>query len=223
MADMEDKEKVIPAEEGSVTGEEESDALKRAEEALAELEKKVSARTVALEWLKDILIAFVIAVVVLQFIKPTVVKQRSMEPNFYTNDYLFVSRQSYKLLGGDPERGDVIVFRSDLVTEDGRTKLLIKRVIGLPGARVEIHDGKVFVNGEAIDDSYTMDQFTAGTMDEITVPEDSLFCMGDNRTVSVDSRSSKVGCVPYDAIMGKVVFRLLPFKNIGVIKNPYKE
>ncbi|MBR2560302.1 MAG: signal peptidase I, partial [Firmicutes bacterium] len=157
---MEDKEKVIPAEEGSVTEEEESDALKKAEEALTELEKKVSARTVALEWLKDILIAFVIAVVVLQFIKPTVVKQRSMEPNFYTNDYLFVSRQSYKLLGGDPERGDVIVFRSDLVTEDGRTKLLIKRVIGLPGDRVEIHDGKVFVNGEAIDDSYTMDQFT---------------------------------------------------------------
>ena len=202
----------------------EKDLETREEENIEEeLEQKVSTRAVILEWLKDILIALVIAVVVLQFFKPTVVKQRSMEPNFYTNDYLFVSRQAYKLLGGEPERGDVVVFRSDLTTEDGHSKLLIKRVIGLPGETVEIHDGKVYINGEIIDDSYTMDQFTNGALDGLVVPEDSVFCMGDNRTVSVDSRSDKVGCVPYDAIVGKVVFRLLPIKEIGVIGNPYEE
>lgn len=211
-------------EEKTLEAQETTEELELAEEAeLEEIEKKVSARTTVLEWLKDILIAFVIAVVVLQFIKPTVVKQRSMEPNFYTDDYLFVSRQSYKLLGGEPARGDVIVFRSDLTTEDGHNKLLIKRVIGLPGETISIHDGEVYINGEAIDDSYTMDQFTNGEMAELTVPEDSVFCMGDNRVVSIDSRSENVGCVPYDAIVGKVVFRLLPFKDIGVIKNPYKE
>ena len=210
-------------EEREILKEEEKKIEEQEIEELEELDKKVSVRTTVLEWLKDILIAFLIAVVVLQFIKPTVVKQRSMEPNFVTNDYLFVSRQSYKLLGGEPQRGDVVVFRSDLTTEDGHNKLLIKRVIGLPGEVISIHDGDVFINGVAIDDSYTMDQFTNGTMAELTVPENSVFCMGDNRVVSVDSRSNEVGCVPYDAIVGKVVFRLFPFSNMGVVKNPYKE
>ena len=78
------------------------------------------------EWGKDVAIAVVIAILVMQFIKPTIVKQRSMQPNFYTNDYLFISKQSYKLFGGQPERGDVIVFKSKLEDAEGETKLLIK-------------------------------------------------------------------------------------------------
>ena len=198
----------------------EKDLETREEENIEELEKKVSTRTLILEWLKDILIALVIAVVVLQFFKPTVVKQRSMEPNFYTNDYLFVSRQAYKLLGGEPERGDVVVFRSDLTTESGKKKLLIKRVIGLPGDRIRISDGYVYINGEAYQEDYTMSGFTDGEMPEITVPEEHLFCMGDNREVSVDSRDDDVGCVEESRLVGKVVFRLFPFNQIGVIRNP---
>lgn len=165
----------------------------------------------------------VVAVLVMQFIKPTIVRQRSMEPNFYTNDYLFVSKQSYKLFGGTPERGDVIVFRSGLETEKGEKKLLIKRVIGKPGDVITITAGKVYVNGEELDDSYTNDLYTNGEISDLIVPEDSLFCMGDNRLVSIDSRSPDVGFISYDSVVGKVVFRIYPFNKIGTIRNPYEE
>ena len=175
------------------------------------------------DWVKDIALAVVVAVLVMQFIKPTIVRQRSMEPNFYTNDYLFVSKQSYKLFGGTPERGDVIVFRSGLETEKGEKKLLIKRVIGKPGDVITITAGKVYVNGEELDDSYTNDLYTNGEISDLIVPEDSLFCMGDNRLVSIDSRSPDVGFISYDSVVGKVVFRIYPFNKIGTIRNPYEE
>lgn len=174
------------------------------------------------EWLKEIILAIIIAVVVMQFIKPTIVKQRSMEPNFYTNDYLLVSKQSYKLFHNSPEMGDVIIFETNLKTDAGDEKLLIKRVIGLPGDVVSIKEGKVYVNGNMIDDSYTKDQFTNGELEDVVVPENKLFCLGDNRMVSVDSRSTDVGFVDYEQIIGKAVFRIYPFKDFGTIFNPYK-
>ena len=158
----------------------------------------------------------------MQFIKPTIVKQRSMQPNFYTNDYLFISKQSYKLFGGQPERGDVIVFKSKLEDAEGETKMLIKRVIGVPGDVISIHDGKVYINGKETDDSYTMDNYTTGDITELVVPADHLFCMGDNRAVSIDSRSDSVGLVSYKDIVGKVVFRVFPLRKFGTIHNPYK-
>lgn len=176
----------------------------------------------ALEWAKGAAIAVVIAVVLLQFIKPTIVQQRSMEPNFETNDYLFISRQSYKLFGGEPGIGDVIVFNTELKTNEGENKLLIKRVIGVPGDEISIAGGKVYVNGQIIDDSYTMDGTTNGDIDRIIVPVDTVFCLGDNRLVSVDSRDDSVGFISYDDIMGKVVFRLFPIRKFGKIDNPYE-
>lgn len=174
------------------------------------------------EWGKDVAIAVVIAILVMQFIKPTIVKQRSMQPNFYTNDYLFISKQSYKLFGGQPERGDVIVFKSKLEDAEGETKMLIKRVIGVPGDVINIHDGKVYINGKETDDNYTMDNYTTGDITELVVPADHLFCMGDNRAVSIDSRSDSVGLVSYKDIVGKVVFRVFPLRKFGTIHNPYK-
>ena len=174
------------------------------------------------EWIKEILIAIIVALIILQFLKPTIVKQRSMEPNFYTNDYVLVSRQSYKLLQGNPELGDVVIFETDMQTDSGEGKLLIKRVIGVPGDVVSIADGKVTVNGEEIDDSYTKDQFTSGEVTDLVVPQDSYFCLGDNRAVSVDSRSDEVGFVERDRIIGKAVFKVFPFKEFGFIKNPYE-
>ncbi len=175
------------------------------------------------DWIKDIAVALIIAVVVVQFIKPTIVKESSMEPNFYENDYVFVSKQSYKLFKQEPQRGDVIVFRSTLTTETGAEKLLIKRIIGLPGDVITIEDGKVYVNGILNDDSYTRDQYTRGNIDELEVPDETYFCMGDNREVSLDSRSPKVGFVHEDTIVGKVIFRVFPVSEFGTIDNPYKE
>ena len=172
-----------------------------------------------LEWVKDIIIALIIALVIVQFVKPTIVKERSMEPNFHSNDYLFISKMAYKF-GHEPARGDVVVFRSDLTTETGKKKLLIKRVIGLPGDRIRIFGGNVYINGEVYPEDYTMTGRTEGEMPEITVPADRLFCMGDNREVSIDSRDEDVGCVEQSRLVGQVVFRLFPFNQIGVIRNP---
>lgn len=171
------------------------------------------------EWIIDIIIAVVIALVIVQFIRPTIVKQTSMEPNFIQNDYLFCSKMSYKF-GHEPQKGDVIIFHSDLTTDDGKKKLLIKRVIGVGGDEISIHDGKVYINGKEDMQSYTKDGVTDGEMD-VTVPKGKLFCMGDNRLDSVDSRSEEVGVVDMSQVAGKVVFRVFPFSKFGPIHNPY--
>ena len=166
-------------------------------------------------WIKDILIAVAIAALVLVFLKPIIVQQQSMEPNFHAGDYLLTSRQAYRLFG-DPERGDVIVFRSELLDDEGNEKCLIKRVIGLPGDVVEIKTGYVYLNGEKIDEPYVKEQGISGEMDAVTVPENQLFVMGDNRGVSEDSRSARVGTISEDTIVGKVFIRLYPFNSIKI-------
>lgn len=173
------------------------------------------------EWIKDIILAVIIAAVVVQFIKPTIVKQSSMEPNFNEKDYLFVSKQSYKMFG-EPKQGDVVVIHSELKQENGDEKLLIKRIIGLPGDRIDITEGKVYVNGAEMTQDFTKDGVTNGEISGLVVPDNSIFCLGDNRLVSIDSRDPDVGCVPLSNVVGKVVFRLYPFNKIGTIKNPLK-
>lgn len=167
----------------------------------------------ALEWIRDIVIALVIAGIILAFFKPIIIQQESMQPTFYSNDYVIVSRQSYNLFG-DIERGDVIVFKSALLDNNGDEKNLIKRVIGLPGDTIEIVDGYVILNGEVIEEDYLAEQAMSGEMEKITVEEGKVFVMGDNRRVSQDSRSPEVGQVDQDSIMGKVVLRIFPFDSI---------
>jgi signal peptidase I len=185
-----------------------------------EEDKAAERKKLILEWVKDIIIAVVIAVVIIQFIKPTIVKESSMEPNFYANNYLFISKMSYKF-GKTPQKGDVIVFRSNLLTENGNKKLLIKRVIGVAGDRIDIRDGKVYINGKVDKATYTMSGYTSGSIEGLTVPKGKLFCMGDNREVSIDSRFEEVGCVSVSKVVGKAVFRLFPISKMGVIRNPY--
>ena len=106
-----------------------------------------------LSWIRDIAIAVVIAGIILAFFKPIIVQQESMQPNFYSGDYVITSRQSYRLFG-EPERGDIIVFKSDLYDDSGKQKNLIKRIIGLPGDTVEIKEGDVYINGELLQEEY---------------------------------------------------------------------
>ncbi|MEG0924900.1 MAG: signal peptidase I [Anaerovoracaceae bacterium] len=167
------------------------------------------------EWIKDIIIALVIALIVVQFVKPTIVKESSMQPNFYENDYLFLSKQAYTF--SEPERGDVIVFHSDLVQDNGKEMLLIKRIVGLPGDEITITDGNVYINGELYEEDYIKENFTVGEVDGLVVPDGDLFVMGDNRRVSIDSRSPKVGCIKIDDIVGKAVLRAYPFSKFGLL------
>lgn len=105
------------------------------------------------------------------------------------------------------------------VLEIGKTSY-IKRVIGLPGERVQIENGKVFINGERLDESYLQEGVITtsleGVFTDITVPENCLFVMGDNRPQSTDSR--RFGCIPLEKIESKVWIRFWPFDLFGKVE-----
>ncbi|HKK95689.1 MAG TPA: signal peptidase I [Anaerovoracaceae bacterium] len=167
------------------------------------------------EWIKDILIALVIAIIVLQFIKPTIVKESSMEPTLYENNYILLNRQAYAF--DEPNRGDIIVFKSEILDKNGNKKWLIKRIVGIPGDVITIANGKVQINGKLFEEDYLKDGVTDGELIGYEVPSDEYFVMGDNRLVSLDSRYDEVGTVEKDRITGKAFFRLYPVGEFGVI------
>ncbi|MBQ4339591.1 MAG: signal peptidase I [Firmicutes bacterium] len=176
--------------------------------------KKKDKKSTLKEWAKTIIIPIVVALLILQIIRPTLVQQQSMLPTVEPNDYLIVYKLAYKL-GGGPDNGDIIVFESDLEMDDGSNKYLIKRVIATEGQTIQITDGEVYVDGVQLEEPYINGGYTPGDVLPVEVPEDSVFVMGDNRPNSTDSRNSDVGFVNEDTIMGKVVFRLFPFDSIG--------
>ena len=163
------------------------------------------------ELIRDILVALVIVLILTSIIKPTIVKESSMEPTLFENHYLIVNKLAYKM--GEAERGDIIVFESELETEEGDKKLLIKRIVGLPGETVTVADGEVYIDGQLLEENYLKDGITPGDINNCKIPEGQLFVMGDNRAVSIDSR--ELGCINEDTVMGKAVFRLFPFNQIG--------
>lgn len=176
-----------------------------------------SFRSEALAWIRDIAIAVIAALLISRIITPTIVQEHSMEDTLQNRNYLILLRTAYKF-GEKPEYGDIVVFRSDLINEDnGKNKLLIKRVVARGGDTIAIRDGVVYRNGEALDEPYTKDGYTNGAMDETLVPEGYLFLCGDNRLVSLDSRSETVGFVDEKRLIGKAVFRLFPFSEFGGI------
>lgn len=170
----------------------------------------------ALGWVRDIGIAIVIAAIVLSFFKPIIIQQESMQPNYFSGDYVIISRQSYTLFG-EMEYGDVIVFKSSLLDEEGNPKHLIKRIIGLPGDTIEIVDGYVIRNGERIDEDYVSEEGLSGEMGPVIIEEGKLFVMGDNRGVSQDSRSQTIGQVDQETVLGKVVIRIFPLDRFKIL------
>lgn len=137
--------------------------------------------------------------------QPFLVRGASMEPNFHNWDYLIVDEISYRF--GNPERGDVVVFKYP----NDPSQRYIKRIIGLPGETVEVEDGRVAVfYGEEKISLDGKDYFSFDTPGAIrmTLLENEYFVMGDNRHQSSDSRSW--GSLPGDLIIGRVFVRLVP-------------
>lgn len=122
------------------------------------------------------------------------------------------------LTADHPDYGDIIVFKSHIQRDDGKgDKLLIKRVVGVENDVIDIHDGVVYRNGTALDEPYTKEGYTEGDISDYKVPADQVFVMGDNRRVSLDSRSEEVGTVSEDSIVGKAFIRLYPFNQIKLL------
>ena len=171
-------------------------------------------KNVAFEWVKVILAAIVIAFIITQFIRPTLVRGESMYPTLEENDYLIISKVSYKVK--NPKFGDIIVFKTDLLQEDGSHKDLVKRVIATEGDHLVIKDFKVYVNEKLVEEPYINGQYTTGDID-IIIPENKIFAMGDNREKSLDSRYEEVGLIEKNDVIGKVTVRLYPFDRIGFV------
>lgn len=131
----------------------------------------------------------------------------SMVPTLKVDDRLIGFRLAY--LFSEPQRGDVVIFRHSL-SEDAEKEILVKRIIGLPGDKILIDDGSVFVNGEPLSEDYLAAPMNTLSTLEFIVPEDSYFMMGDNRNVSYDSRMWQNTYVARDEIIAKAVFKYYP-------------
>lgn len=153
--------------------------------------------------------AIIIALLIHVFLaQATRVYGQSMEPNLHTDERLVIEKVSYHFHG--PRRGDVVVLHDP----GGGSELLIKRVVGLPGERVTVADGRVYIDGVLLDEPY-LDQDTVGGGRSWVVPPLSVFVMGDNRSASRDSRT--FGPVRMDQILGRALVRYWPLGELGSV------
>lgn len=167
------------------------------------------------EWLQSLLFSVLVVGLLMIFIQPTLVKGDSMFPTIQENNYLVIEKVSYWFRA--PAYGEVIVFKSHLPENSFKNKDLIKRVIGLPGDSIIIKGGLVTRNGTILQEPYIAEPYTFGDI-AVTVPDDSVFILGDNRAVSRDSRDPAVGFVAMKSIRGKILLRLFPFHEMGSVE-----
>lgn len=160
-------------------------------------------------WTRDLLIAIGLALVIIVFLyQPVKVEGTSMAPLLSDQERIFINKFVYRF---EPiSRGDVVVFWYPL----DRSKSFIKRVVGLPGETVEIRQGGLFVNGQAIPEPYVPPQYEdSSDFGPVRVPADSYFVMGDHRISSNDSRV--FGSVASRFIYGRAVFAYWPVDHFG--------
>jgi len=163
-------------------------------------------------WVRDLLVSAAASVLIITFLyQPVRVEGTSMLPRLEDHDRLFINKFVYHLSA--IERGDVVVFHYPRDPE----KSYIKRVIALPGDRLRIDRGQVWLNGRRQRENYVPEEYRGTkSMMEIIVPEDTYFMMGDHRSISSDSR--EFGPVERSLIYGKAVFVYWPAKDAGVVR-----
>jgi len=161
------------------------------------------------EFLVVLLIAFAL---VFGFVRPFIMEafwipSKSMVPTLQVGDRVFVNKFIYRF--HEPERHDIIVFKSTEGSTEGGQEDLIKRVVGLPGDEISAQDGVLFVNGEPQEEPYVNKQSPdTSSFGPVTVPEGKVFVMGDNRADSLDSRY--IGPVPFENIGGEAFLIFWP-------------
>lgn len=156
-------------------------------------------------WVTGIILAVFLSFMIVMFfgIKTTMVGT-SMEPVIMSGQNVYINRVAYNM--SSPKRGDIVVFRPN---GNNNSHLYIKRVIGLPGEKIQIINGKVYINGSIYNEDVASDTKEGGVAtSEITLDTDEYFVLGDNRLNSEDSRSANIGNVKTSMIEGKAWYRV---------------
>ena len=177
----------------------------RAEEQYENMRGSRSFRNVS--FLLYIALVVLVALTIRSFIaEPIRVDGDSMIPTLVHNEDMLVEKMSYWF--EDPLRGDIIIC-----FYPGYTESCVKRVIGLPGETVSVKDGKIYIDGVALDESAYWSGEIIGDTDPVTVGSREVFVVGDNRNGSKDSRNPTVGSIPYAKVVGRVVAVVYPFNE----------
>jgi signal peptidase I len=164
------------------------------------------------------LVFYAVLIFVCIYILPNFVLQRtivdgsSMADTLHDGEHLYVEKLSYRFDALD--RFDIIVFYP--YGRDNE-EYYVKRIIGLPGETVQIIDGRIYINGELLEEHYGKEPIFDGgrAVEPVTLGEDEYFVMGDNRNISKDSRSMEVGNVKKENIGGRAIFRIRPLSRFG--------
>ncbi|HLW54017.1 MAG TPA: signal peptidase I [Candidatus Angelobacter sp.] len=174
--------------------------------------KKYGPSRVLNSWARDLVFSIIVSSFIILFVyQPVKVEGGSMEPGLEDQERIFINKLVYRW--EDIGRGDIVVFR---YPRDPR-KSFIKRVIGLPGDRVRISFGHVYVNGKLVAEPYVPDEFLdTKSYPESVIPANGYFVLGDHRSMSNDSRD--FGAVTRSYIYGKAVFGYWPMEKVGILR-----
>lgn len=177
---------------------------------------KFSAVQKVLIWIGECVLAFAIGcILVYYFMTGLICVGQSMEPSIYSGNRVLVNRFIYTLSA--PKAGDVVVFKPN---GNENSHYYMRRVIGVPGDRVQVKGGFVYVDGELFETGIGNEQmeYAGAAEDEIILGDGEYFVLGDNRDSSEDSRNADIGNVRRADIYGKAWFTIYPWDNFGLIE-----
>ncbi|MHC2995058.1 MAG: signal peptidase I [Candidatus Atribacteria bacterium] len=184
--------------------------MKKNDQKTKDLKKEIKKRKKSMirELLETVISAGIIAFIIITFIgQVTVVRGASMEPTLHDRERLIANKISYRF--ESPERNEIIIFKPPI----GIKRNYIKRIIGIPGDKIEIVNGKIYVNDQALEEPYVKHR-SYENMPPTIVPADSFFVLGDNRPNSSDSRYW--GFVPRKNVVGKAWVVFWPINKIRI-------
>ena len=174
-----------------------------------------------IEFIQTLVVFAAIGTAIYLFVaQPHKVSGSSMYPNFHDGDYIITNKISYRF--NPPERGDIVVFKNP----KDQSQDFIKRIVGVPGDKVKVEKGLVFLNGKVLKEPYISSEITTeggaflADGNEVTVPSDHYLVLGDNRNRSSDSR--EWGYITKEEIIGKVILRYWPQDVVGLYPAAYQ-